>query len=225
MAEASGPPAELVYSPPAEPFLDIVHEDPALLVLNKPSGLLTVPGKPADHADCLEARAQARFPQALTVHRLDMATSGLCVMARTPAAQRHLGLQFEKRQVEKTYIAVVGGEMTAESGRIEGAMRTDWPRRPLQMIDHAHGRSAVTDWEVIGRQEGSTRVRLRPLTGRSHQLRVHLAWIGHPILGDDFYAPPDLRAAAPRLLLHAETLGFRHPVGGEPVSFEAPCPF
>ncbi len=225
MIAAAGTPATLVYRPPMEPFLDIVHQDDALLVLNKPSGLLSVPGKPADQADCLEARAISKFPAAQTAHRLDRPTSGLFVMGLTAEARRNLGIQFEKRLVSKTYIARVGGRLPEPTGRVEGAMRSDWPNRPRQMIDHEYGKAAATEWEALDHDPLSTRVLLRPITGRTHQLRVHMAWIGHPILGDEFYAPPPLRAAANRLQLHAESIAFRHPSTGDPVRFEVPCPF
>ena len=208
------------YAPPMEPWLQLVHEDETLLVLDKPAGLLSVPGR--TEPDCLEARAQERFPGALTVHRLDMATSGLLVMARSKEALAHLGKQFEKRQTEKRYIAVVQGLPEADSGTVDAPLRCDWPNRPLQMICQEHGRSAVTHWEVLERTGDRTRLALTPVTGRSHQLRVHLASIGHPILGDEWYGDG---GSAPRLLLHAEALKLRHPVGGAWVHFHAPVPF
>ena len=208
------------YAPPMEPWLQLVHEDETLLVLDKPAGLLSVPGR--TEPDCLEARAQERFPGAFTAHRLDMATSGLLVMARSKEALAHLGKQFEKRQTEKRYIAVVEGLPEADSGTVDAPLRCDWPNRPLQMICEEHGRSALTHWEVLERTGDRTRLALSPVTGRSHQLRVHLASIGHPILGDEWYGDG---ASAPRLLLHAETLKLRHPVGGAWVHFHAPVPF
>jgi tRNA pseudouridine32 synthase/23S rRNA pseudouridine746 synthase len=181
-----------------------------------------VPAKPPGPQDCLEARAKAAFPGARLVHRLDRDTSGVIVMARTALAQRHLGWQFERRQVEKAYIARVAGTVPGETGRIDLPLICDWPNRPLQMVCHDRGKPAVTDWEVLAREPGVTRLRLRPLTGRSHQLRVHLLALGHPILGDPFYGDP---AAATRLQLHAETIRFRHPDGGAWVAFAAPPPF
>ncbi len=201
---------------------DLLHADTALLVFDKPSGLLSVPAKPPGPADCLEARARAAFPKALLVHRLDRDTSGIMVLARTRQAQRHLGWQFERRQVRKLYLARVAGEVAGESGRIDLPLICDWPNRPKQMVCHARGRPSVTDWRVVGREKGATRLELRPLTGRSHQLRVHLAAIGHPMLGDPFYGDP---AAADRLQLHAARIGFRHPDGGGPVEFAAAVPF
>jgi tRNA pseudouridine32 synthase / 23S rRNA pseudouridine746 synthase len=198
-----------------------LHEDGHLLVLDKPSGLLTVPAKPPGPADCLEARLAVARPGALLVHRLDRDTSGVIVFARTRLAQRHLGWQFERRQVAKTYVARVAGQVAGEQGRIDLPLACDWPNRPRQMV-RADGKPAVTDWEVIAREPAATRLRLRPLTGRSHQLRVHLAELGHPILGDPLYGDA---ASAPRLQLHAESIAFRHPDGGGRVAFSVPAPF
>jgi tRNA pseudouridine32 synthase/23S rRNA pseudouridine746 synthase len=200
----------------------LVHVDDHLLVWDKPSGLHTVPAKPPGTADCLEARAKAAWTGALLVHRLDRDTSGIVVMARTRLAQRHLGWQFERRQVAKVYVARVAGEVAGDAGRIDLPLICDWPNRPRQMVCHARGKAAVTDWQVIGREAGETRVALRPLTGRSHQLRVHLAALGHPILGDPLYGDA---GAAERMQLHALTIGFRHPDGGRTVEFEAALPF
>jgi tRNA pseudouridine32 synthase/23S rRNA pseudouridine746 synthase len=211
------------YDPPQSP-LAILHHDHELLVLDKPSGLLSVPGKGAHLADCLLARAQAVFPEALLVHRLDRDTSGVMVFAMTAHAQRHLGLQFEKRQVKKTYVARVWGEMANDKGTVDLPLIVDWPNRPLQKVDHDTGRAAVTDWRVMRRGEGTTLVRLSPQTGRSHQLRVHMRELGHPILGDPFYATGPARQA-PRLMLHAESLRLRHPDGGRGMTFSAKRPF
>jgi len=211
-----------VYTPPVDPWLSPVHVDDDLIVLDKPSGLLTVPGKTRDLADCLEERADVEWPGARIVHRLDMDTSGIIVFARNHAAQRHLGLQFEKRQVGKRYIARVAGLLTPREGTVDLPLRSDWPNRPLQKVCHAEGRAAVTDWRVLDHEADATRVALMPKTGRSHQLRVHMLALGHPILGDPFYGT---RADAPRLQLHAETLRLRHPEGGEWHEFVAPCPF
>ncbi len=202
--------------------LRLVQADKQLLVLDKPSGLLSVPAKPPGPADCLEARVRAEFPEALLVHRLDRDTSGVMVFARTRLAQRHLNWQFERRQVAKTYVARVAGTVAGEAGRIELPLICDWPNRPKQMVCHARGKPARTDWRVLAREGGATRLELRPLTGRSHQLRVHLAALGHPILGDPFYGDP---AAADRMQLHAARIGFRHPDGGSWVEFVAEVPF
>ena len=215
--------AEFTYAPPTGP-LDVVHKDADLLVLNKPSGLLSVPGKAAEHADCLEARAKVAFPEALLVHRLDMDTSGLMVFAMNKAAQRHLGLQFERRHVAKTYEALVWGQ-PADAGEVDLPLIVDWPNRPLQMVDHERGKKAHTAWEVIAREATHARLRLSPTTGRSHQLRVHMLAIGHPILGDRFYAKGEALTAAPRLCLHALSLEVFHPNGGARTRFQAPCPF
>ena len=215
----------LIYQPPTEPWLDVIHQDDEILVLNKPSGLLSVPGKADTHKDCLEARAQEAYPEARTVHRLDMATSGVCVMAMNAKAHRHLGLQFERRHTDKIYVARVAGILQQDKGEVDAPLICDWPNRPKQMVDWENGKSALTRWEVATREADATRVKLFPHTGRSHQLRVHMLHIGHPILGDEFYAPPELREQADRLQLHALSLTLHHPDGGERVTFTAPCPF
>ena len=200
----------------------IVRADEALVVLRKPPGLLSVPGRGAGRADCVAARVQARFPDALTVHRLDMSTSGLMVFARGLSAQRALGRAFETRQVHKRYVAVVAGQLEADQGSVALPLICDWPNRPRQKVDPDHGKAALTHWRVMLRAPtGATcRVELQPVTGRSHQLRVHLSALGHPILGDELYAPPPVVALAPRLLLHASQLGFAHPLGGDWLQFE-----
>lgn len=213
-------PAE-TYAPTSAP-LRVIYRDLDLLVLDKPTGLLTVPGKGSHLADCLEARARAAWPEARIVHRLDRDTSGVIVLAMTAAAQRHLGLQFERRKVTKTYDALVAGEIAGEGGEIDLPLACDWPNRPLQQVDHVNGRKAVTRWRVTGRDEAVTRVRLEPLTGRSHQLRVHMRELGHPILGDPLYGDG---SRALRLMLHATSLGLHHPADGTRVLFEAPAPF
>ncbi|MEM8571324.1 MAG: RluA family pseudouridine synthase [Pseudomonadota bacterium] len=202
-----------------------IHTDTHLLVLDKPSGLLSVPAKPPGPQDCLEARAKSCYPGALLVHRLDMDTSGLMVFARTRLAQRHLGWQFERRQIRKTYVARVAGQVAEDSGQVELPLICDWPNRPLQMVCLERGKRALTHWRVLAREEHATRLELQPLTGRSHQLRVHMRDIGHPILGDRFYGSADVQAAADRLQLHAESLTFMHPDGGHWVTFDAPVPF
>ncbi len=213
----------LDYRPPDGP-LDIVHADDAILVLNKPAGLLSVPGRGAHLADCLLARAQAVFPTALLVHRLDMDTSGVMVFALTPHAQRHLGQQFETRQTKKVYVARVWGEVAEAEGEIDLPLCVDWPNRPRQHVDHENGRPAQTAWRRLRVEDGTTRMRLYPRTGRSHQLRVHMLELGHPILGDPFYATGAARDY-PRLMLHAESLKLRHPDGGKGMLFQAKVPF
>ena len=211
------------YDPPQTP-LSILHDDHQVLLVNKPSGLLSVPGKGEHLADCLLARVQAAFPMALLVHRLDRDTSGVMIFALTPHAQRHLGLQFEKRQTKKTYVARVWGVMAEKTGTVDLPLIVDWPNRPLQMVDHENGKQAQTDWRVMRKKDGETRVRLMPRTGRSHQLRVHMLALGHPILGDPFYATGPAREY-PRLMLHSETLQFRHPDGGQGTRITAKSPF
>ncbi len=218
------PPRPLQYNPPTDP-LTILHQDSDLLVLSKPSGLLSVPGKAADHADSLETRARADFPEALLVHRLDLETSGVFVMALNKAAQANLGKQFERRKTQKTYIARVWGRPEEDEGHIDLPLRCDWDNRPRQMVCYEHGKPAQTDWRAIGHDDNTTRLSLSPITGRSHQLRVHMAEIGHPILGDPFYAPEDVFEAADRLQLHALSLTIHHPKDGELITFKDPCPF
>ncbi|NNE78761.1 MAG: RNA pseudouridine synthase [Silicimonas sp.] len=211
------------YAPPDTP-LEVIHADHQVLVAVKPAGLLSVPGKGAHLADCLLARVQAAYPEALLVHRLDRDTSGVMVFALTPHAQRHLGLQFEKRQVKKTYVARVSGRMSEKTGVIDLPLIVDWPNRPRQMVDHENGRAALTEWRVLRASDEESRVRLYPRTGRSHQLRVHCLAIGHPILGDPFYATGDARDH-PRLMLHSEEIRFRHPDGGKGMSFRVKAEF
>lgn len=211
------------YSPPDDP-LEIVHEDHEVLVVAKPSGLLSVPGKGEHLSDCLFARVQAAFPHALLVHRLDRDTSGVMVFALSPHAQRHLGLQFEKRQIKKAYVARVEGTVADKSGVIDLPLIVDWPNRPKQMVDFENGRPAVTEWRKLKAGESESRLRLFPKTGRSHQLRVHCLAMGHPILGDPFYSEGPARDH-PRLMLHSESLRFRHPDGGRSMTFTVKTPF
>ena len=211
------------YAPPDGP-LDILHHDAQIVAVNKPAGLLSVPGKGEELADCLIARLALVFPQVLLVHRLDRDTSGVMVFALTPHAQRHLGLQFEKRQARKTYLARLAGRLAPKTGTVDLPLTVDWENRPRQMVDHEQGKPAQTDWRVIRASDQETRVRLMPLTGRSHQLRVHMAELGHPILGDPLYAS-GAAADFPRLMLHAESLRFKHPETGVSHSYSAPAPF
>jgi len=196
-----------------------------MVVADKPAGLLSVPGRGPDKQDCLAVRVQAQFPDALTVHRLDMATSGLIVLARGAEAQRKLSMAFSERQVEKRYMAVVAGDVAADEGEVDLPLITDWPNRPRQMIDHAIGKPSLTRYRVVSRQPGRTRMALEPVTGRSHQLRVHMMALGHPILGDIFYASPEVAALSDRLLLHAEYLAIPHPETGVKMTFASPAPF
>lgn len=211
--------------------IDLVYVDEYLLVLNKPSGLLSVPGRGPDKQDCLSARVQRRYPDALIVHRLDMQTSGLLAMARGIEAQRALNRAFEQRQVHKRYQAVVDGVARvagdAEWGEIDLPLELDWPNRPKHIVDPINGRPSRTRWRVLlaDPERNGTRLELEPVTGRSHQLRVHLQAIGHPILGDDLYASPDAVARASRLLLHACELILPHPMTGAAMPFSSPPPF
>jgi tRNA pseudouridine32 synthase/23S rRNA pseudouridine746 synthase len=203
--------------------IGVIAAEEGYLILDKPAGLLSVPGR--TEPDCLEARVRERFPEALTVHRLDMATSGICVMARSPATQVHLQQQFERRRTSKTYEAIVWGAVEGEEGAIDIPIRRDWDSRPLQVIDHQLGKEAITRWRVVARSPGRTRLELRPETGRSHQLRLHMKAIGHPILGDEWYAHDEARAQSDRLLLHAVALGFEAPGCGTRVGYRSDAPF
>lgn len=208
------------YKPPDQP-LKTVYVDDDLLVLNKPGGLLSVPGRGAEKHDCLASRVQEAYPDALIVHRLDMETSGLIVLARGSDMQRRLGMLFQERKVEKRYIAVVHGQPEADCGSIDLPLIVDWPNRPRQKVDHERGKASLTHYRVLERDapSNSSLIELQPVTGRSHQLRVHLAALGHPILGDPLYATGEARAKAERLLLHAAYLAFAHPANARPLSF------
>lgn len=207
-----------------EPSIDVVYVDEAIVVLDKPSGLLSVPGRGPHKQDCLSARVQAQFADALVVHRLDMSTSGLIVMARGLAAQRTLGDAFAGRTVTKRYEAVVYGEVppTEGDGRvIDLPIAVDWPNRPLRVINLSTGKPSITRLHsrYFDADSNTSHVQLEPMTGRTHQLRLHLQAIGHPILGDALYAPPAVAAQAGRLMLHACELGFAHPVSGATMQF------
>jgi tRNA pseudouridine32 synthase/23S rRNA pseudouridine746 synthase len=210
--------------------VDFVYVDDSLLVVDKPSGLLAVPGRGPGKQDCLSARVQAHYPDALVVHRLDMDTSGLMVMARGARMQRILSRAFAERAVTKRYVAVVAGRLEAPAqawGEIDLPLICDWPNRPRQVVDLSVGKPSLTRWRVLGHDAAgrTTRVELEPVTGRSHQLRVHMCELGHPILGDALYAPPGLRALAPRLQLHAARLQLLHPTDGRVLVFESAPPF
>lgn len=222
------PDDEIDYRPPADTGLALIHADDDIVVVAKPAGLLSVPGRGADRADCMASRVQARFPDALTVHRLDMATSGLLVYARGVEVQRTLSVAFAERRVHKRYEAVVHGLVVPEAGDIDLPLITDWPRRPRQMVCFERGKPSLTRFQVIERdgRRGCTRVSLEPVTGRSHQLRVHLMAIGHPIVGDPLYGPDDAPSwATGRLLLHAAELGLPHPRDGALQTWLSPVPF
>lgn len=217
--------ADLVYAPPLQPSLSVLHEDEDLLVFSKQSGLLSVPGRKPEHADSIQSRAQIQYPGATIVHRLDMETSGVMVLARNLETHRNLSAQFEKRQVEKVYIARVFGKLDVPAGKVSAPLICDWPNRPKQIVDYENGKAALTHWSVMSVEPAATRVRLVPKTGRSHQLRVHMLSLGHPILGDQLYAHATARDIVDRLQLHAQSIVFEHPGTGKRVRFEDPCPF
>ena len=208
--------------------ITLLYQDDALLVLNKPAGLLSVPGRGADKQDCVSARVQAQFPDALVVHRLDMATSGLMLMARGADAQRAVNQAFAHGLVEKRYVAHVAGLLEPDAiwRTIDLPIAVDWPRRPLRIIQ-ADGKASQTRWRCVAQDVhgNSSRVELEPLTGRSHQLRLHMQAMGYPILGDAWYAPAQVQAMAPRLLLHACALSLKHPHSGTPMHWDCPEDF
>lgn len=211
-----------------------IHVDEHLLVLEKPSGLLSVPGRGPDKQDCLSKRVQDIYPEALIVHRLDQDTSGLLLMARGIEAQRRLSRLFETRQVKKRYVAVVAGQplqtqATTDADEdgwrtIDGPILLDWEHRPVHII-HSDGKASTSRWRVLQSSDTATLVELEPVTGRTHQLRVHLQSIGHPMLGDSLYAPSNIQALSPRLLLHAQELAFTHPFTGAFMAFSLPTPW
>lgn len=208
------------YNPPTDPWLQVIFQDEHIMVVNKPSGLLSVPGKLAEHQDSLMTRIQQQYPEAESVHRLDMSTSGVIVVALTKEAERELKRQFRERETKKVYIARVWGRVEEDYGIIDLPLICDYPNRPKQKVCHETGKKALTQYEVMSWDEdGTTRVKLRPITGRSHQLRVHLLALGHPILGDKFYAHPQALDAADRLQLHAQELSFYHPITDAPLVF------
>ncbi|MBL9149693.1 MAG: RluA family pseudouridine synthase [Phycisphaerae bacterium] len=209
----------------AEPA--ILHLDRWLVVVDKPSGLLSVPGIGPDKADCLVSRLQRRAPGARIVHRLDRDTSGVIVLALDAETHRQLSMQFERRETEKRYVALAAGHAATDSGLIDLPLRKQALGSALQIVDHELGRPSQTSYRVLERLDGPARTRflLEPRTGRSHQLRVHLKELGHPILGDELYASPEIHAMAPRLCLHAQGLAFTHPASGARVSFESDVPF
>lgn len=223
LGERYGSGMENIYAPPNDP-LNILYEDSDVLAVDKPAGLLSVPGKTNDLVDCLLSRVQIAFPDALLVHRLDRDTSGVMVFGMTAHAQRHLSLQFEKRLVKKIYIARVLGEVEEKTGKIDLPLIVDWPNRPLQKVCHENGRPAFTEWVRLKVGNGESRLRLMPRTGRSHQLRVHCLSMGHPIWGDPLYAP-DTVEDYPRMMLHAEELRLNHPESSKGMKFRMKAPF
>ena len=211
------------YTPPYGP-IEVLHVDASILVINKPWRLLSVPGRDPAHADSVSQRLLQLWPWIGVVHRLDMDTSGVMVLALSLDSQRHLCRQFEKRQTQKRYVALVSGAPDGNEGEIDAPLICDWPNRPLQKVCWETGKPSQTRWHLDQRGEVS-RVTMFPKTGRTHQLRVHMAHIGCPMLGDRFYAPEEVTGAAPRLMLHAEELVIAHPENNETLTFTAPCPF
>jgi tRNA pseudouridine32 synthase / 23S rRNA pseudouridine746 synthase len=207
--------------------LTFIHADAWLLVACKPAGLLSVPGRGVDKQDCAAAQVQAAYGDAFVVHRLDMATSGLMLFARGAEVQRQLSMAFEKRAISKRYVAVVHGNVASDSGEIDLPLLTDWPNRPLQKVDTELGKPSLTRYTVLSRDpaENNSRLLLEPVTGRSHQLRIHLRELGHPMWGDALYAPAPVLALSSRLLLHATSLSFSHPATGEALQFTSDAPF
>ncbi len=215
-----------VYHPPLEPWLHILYQDEHIMVVNKPSGLLSVPGRLPEHRDSIMSRVQRDYPAAESVHRLDMATSGVMVIALHREAERELKRQFREREPSKTYLARVWGEVSADAGMIDLPLICDWPNRPKQKVCFHTGKASQTLWQVLDRSEKQvTLIELKPITGRSHQLRVHMQAIGHSILGDRFYAPPPALTMAPRLQLHAASLTITHPCFGNRMTFKQPADF
>ncbi|WP_050526947.1 pseudouridine synthase [Pseudorhodobacter aquimaris] len=212
-----------IYTPPDTP-LSVLFADEHIVVADKPSGLLSVPGRGEDRQDCLIGRLREVYPDILLVHRLDLDTSGVMIFGRTKAAQGFLGQQFEKRLTKKIYLARVWGEVAEDTGRVDLPLIVDWPNRPRQHVNFETGKPSITDWRALKRGNGETRMKLTPQTGRSHQLRVHMQAIGHPILGDPLYAT-GAAADFPRLMLHADSLKIRHPETEAAMNFSAPCPF
>ncbi len=210
-----------------EKVFSLIHVDRSLIVANKPTRLLSVPGRGPDKQDCLVSRIQTEFPDALIVHRLDYDTSGLIVLARGKAMHRALSILFQDRSVAKRYVAVVDGKPEHDSGEVNLPLIVDWPNRPLHKVDFEIGKPALTLYRVLGYDAGQdcSRVALTPETGRTHQLRVHMQSLGHPIIGDPLYADERARAKSDRLLLHAEYLAFTHPVTEKALTFNCAAPF
>lgn len=215
-----------VYNPPIKPYLDILYQDEDIVVLNKPSGLLSVPGREKKHKDSLALRLLRVWPLISVVHRLDQATSGLIVLTMRKSAQSHMGRQFQQKAIQKTYYARVEGIIKEDSGLIDLPLRCDWENRPRQIVDFEQGKSSQTQWHVVKREKQTTLVCLHPLTGRTHQLRVHMQALGHPIIGDEFYATPFGKKLSPdRLALHATSITLTHPSSDQPISFFCTPPF
>ncbi|EDQ02682.1 bifunctional tRNA pseudouridine(32) synthase/23S rRNA pseudouridine(746) synthase RluA [Shewanella benthica] len=217
--------SDFIYSPPTDPWLEIIYQDKDILVVNKHSGLLSVPGRAPEHQDSVYSRVLAEYPNAQVVHRLDMATSGVILVALRRNAEKELKRQFRERETKKTYYARVAGHIKQQKGSVDLPLICDWPNRPKQKVDHEIGKPSLTHFEVISYAKRSTLVKLTPITGRSHQLRVHMMAIGHPILGDNFYADPLAKRLASRLLLHAQELTIKQPYSGRVLTFNCEVPF
>lgn len=218
--------ALIEYNPPQEPWLDLVYRDDYIAVVNKPSGLLSVPGNQPQYYDSAMSRVKEKYGFCEPAHRLDMATSGILLFALSKAADRELKRQFREREPKKYYQALVWGHVEHDHGVVELPLICDWENRPRQKICFERGKRAVTFYDVLQRYpNNTTRVKLTPITGRSHQLRLHMLALGHPILGDKFYAHPQAKALSPRLCLHAESLQIQHPISGETMEFTAPVGF
>ncbi|RDE70048.1 bifunctional tRNA pseudouridine(32) synthase/23S rRNA pseudouridine(746) synthase RluA [Aggregatibacter segnis] len=218
--------ALIEYNPPQEPWLDLVYRDDYIAVVNKPSGLLSVPGNQPQYYDSAMSRVKEKYGFCEPAHRLDMATSGILLFALSKAADRELKRQFREREPKKYYQALVWGHVEQDHGAVELPLICDWENRPRQKICFERGKRAVTFYDVLQRYpNNTTRVKLTPITGRSHQLRLHMLALGHPILGDKFYAHPQAKALSPRLCLHAESLQIQHPITGEAMEFTAPVGF
>lgn len=211
---------------PRQP-IPILYEDDYILAVDKPAGLLTVPGRGPDKQDCLINRLLPQYPSAKIIHRLDMATSGIVIIALSAEAQSRMSKLFAQREIEKRYIAKVSGKLTLNSGSIEHPLICDWENRPKQKVDYENGKSALTHYQLLNysEHEDVSRIELKPYTGRSHQLRVHMLAIGHPILGDVFYAPLNIVNKSPRLLLHAQEVDFKHPMTDQSLNISSPAPF
>lgn len=221
---------DFIYLPPMSPYLDIIYQDDDIVVLNKASGILSVPGRLPEHQDCLQNRVQRVLPTATVVHRLDMATSGIMIMALNKPAHVAISRQFEQRKTQKSYLARVWGLVKQNEGSVDLPLISDWPNRPKQKVDHENGKKSLTHYRVLSHndstdEQASTFLELTPITGRSHQLRVHMLALGHPILGDRLYAPKEALSMRNRLQLHALNLSLFHPSTEQAITFNAPCPF
>ncbi len=221
---------DFIYLPPMSPYLDIIYQDDDMVVINKASGILSVPGRLPEHQDCLQNRVQRVLPSATIVHRLDMATSGIMIMALNKPAHVAISRQFEQRKTKKTYLARVFGNVAANEGSVDLPLICDWPNRPKQKVDFENGKKSLTHYRILSQDDipdeaASTLLELTPVTGRSHQLRVHMLALGHPILGDRLYATKAALTMRNRLQLHALKLSLFHPSTEQPISFHALCPF